>query len=109
MRAERDIFCVAKLGWLHPCIVIHVLKQKRRPSRTSLEKLGMIANFSELHHQVHQVLNLHFRLEHLKKFLEVQLLLEGIIEMLLPFSHFAHDLVFNLLTDFVLNVFLHSP
>jgi len=68
----------------------------------------MIAYFSKLHHQVHEVLHFGLRLEHLEQLLHVQLFFNGLIQNLLAFGHFAQDLMLVLLADLVLDVLLDA-
>lgn len=68
----------------------------------------MVTHLPKLHHQIHQILHLHFRLAHFKELLYVEFLFEGVVEVLLSAGHLADDLVFDLATDLVLDVFFYT-
>lgn len=69
----------------------------------------MVTDFSQLHHQVHQVFDFCLRFKHLEELFDVELLLNGLVKNLLTLGHLAKHLMLILFTNFMFDVLLDTP
>lgn len=55
---RRKQFDVSSSDWNIPCVIILFLEGERGSCRSAFKELRMVAHLPQLHHQVHQVLDL---------------------------------------------------
>lgn len=87
---------------------VDVSERVRVPLDLSLEQVWVVANFSELHDQVHQVLHLLLVFSKLKEVLSRDFLLDAGVQQSLSVGHVTEKLDFLLRRDLLLDVALHS-
>lgn len=89
-------------------IVVNFLEGKGGSCRSSLKEFRMVADLSELHHQVHQILHLCLRFEHFEQLLYIQFFFDRFVEQLLSLGHLTQSLMLVFLSDFMLDVLLDT-
>lgn len=103
---RREQFDVSSSDGNIPCVIILFLEGERGSCRSAFKELRVVAHLPQLHHQVHQVLDLGLRLKHFEQLFYVQLVLYRLIQQLLSLCHLAQDLMLVFLAYFVLHILL---
>lgn len=99
-------FHLAIADHLMASVVTDVLEDEGTPAGPSFEEFRVVADFPELHDQIHQILHFGLALEHFKELLYRQFALNLVVQFFLPLGHLAIHLNFVLLPYFVLHVLL---
>lgn len=73
-----------------------------------LKQIGMIAHFTELHDQIHQVFDLCLRAGQHEQVLCTDLHLDAVVKDTLPMAQLALDSLFYLGCDLLLDVFFET-
>lgn len=84
---------------------LHGVEQEGAAPLPFLEEIGMVADFAELHHQVHQVFHLLFAFSH-HQILCRNLTSDLLIQRPLSIRHIAENFLFSFRCDFLLDISL---
>eukprot|EP01136_Pigoraptor_vietnamica_P043776 Opistho-1_new@19633 len=116
-RLPRDV--QGKTGGVAAVVVVPVLapmlrrgsEEHRRVDFPPVKEVGVVAHLAELHDEIHEVDGLLVaRSERrLQEIVQGYLIAHALVQVALPRRELAHDLHFNLLCEFVLDILLDSP
>lgn len=88
-------------------VEVLVAENHGAPDELSFEEIWMIADLSELHHQIHQVLDLFLVLLQVEEIFKRNFALDSIVELSLSLRQIAVYLMFYFLPEFFFDVLLH--